>query len=314
MPIDFDPDAECPIFLAFLERVMAGNCALIAFLQRAVGYSLTGLTGEQVLFLLYGLGANGKSTLLEILRALLGDYAQQTEFSTFLVRKQDGVRNDLARLRGARFVSAVEMEGERRLSEALVKQLTGGDTISARFLFSEFFEFLPAFKLWLAANHKPEIRGTDHAMWRRVRLIPFTVTIPDDAQDKSLPAKLRAELPGILAWAVRGCLQWQANGLDAPDEVTRATEDYRAEMDVLGDFLAERCIDESGTHVLAADLYGAYRLWSEQNGAEAISGVAFARRLTERGFTRVRVGKKQARGYGGLRLTQQSSFDDATGE
>lgn len=165
---------------------MAGNEPLIAFLRRAVGYSLTGRTDEQVLLLLYGTGANGKSTFLETVGPLLADYGSVADFTTFLKKDNDGARNDLARLVGVRFVSAVEAESGRRLAEAMVKQLTGGDTITARFLFKEFFDFKPQFKIWLAANHKPTISGTDHGIWRRMRLVPFTVTIPDDEQDKHL--------------------------------------------------------------------------------------------------------------------------------
>src|SRR5262249_54371075 len=149
--------------------------------------------------------------------------------------------NDVARLKGARFVSAIEAEDGRRLAEALIKQMTGGDTMTARFLYGEFFEFLPEFKIFLAVNHKPLIRNTDHAIWRRIRLVPFTVTIPEAERDKDLPAKLRRELSGILAWAVQGCLDWQRAGLGMPEAVKAATAEYRAEMDVLDQFLAERC-------------------------------------------------------------------------
>ena len=287
-PVAYDPTAECPQFLAFLEQIMDGNQDLIRFLQRAIGYSLTGLTREQVLFLLYGLGANGKSTLLEALAMLLGDYAQQADFATFLVRRNEGPRNDIARLRGARFVSATEAESGARMSEVLVKQLTGGDTVTARFLHQEFFDFKPEFKLWLAANHKPVIRGTDNAMWRRIKLIPFAVTIPESEQDKNLPAKLQAELSGILAWAVRGCLEWQEHGLGEPEAVKAATGEYREEMDVLGDFLAECCILELGATAKATELYRNYKSWCEQNGIRELSQRVFGSGLTERGVERQR--------------------------
>jgi putative DNA primase/helicase len=204
-PVRFDPKATCPTWLAFLDRVLGHDADLVGFLQRAIGYSLTGDTGEQVLFFLYGTGANGKSTLLETLRALLGDYAQQTDFTTLLERRGDGPRNDIAALQGARFVAAIEAAEGRRLAEGLVKQLTGGDAVSVRKLYSEPFTFRPEFKLWLAANHKPVIRGTDQAIWRRIRLVPFTIAIPEGERDHELGLKLRAELPGILRWAVAGC-------------------------------------------------------------------------------------------------------------
>ena len=298
----YDPDAQCPTWLAVLDKIMGGSAGLIRFLQRAIGYALTGDTREQVLFILYGTGQNGKSTLLETLAALLGDYAQTAEFSTFLARDRDTVRNDLADLFGARFVSAVEAEGGRRLAEALIKSLTGGDTIKARFLFQEYFRFRPTFKLFLAANQKPVIRGTDIGIWRRIRLIPFTVQIPEPEQDKALPEKLRAELAGILAWSLRGCLDWQRHGFDVPDEVKEATDGYRAEMDVLGDFLAERCALEPAGWATTRDLYKAYTAWCEASSERPLSKNPFSTRLAERGFASTRVGKAQARGWRGIRL------------
>jgi putative DNA primase/helicase len=214
------------------------------------GYALTGDTREQVLFILYGTGANGKSTFLEVLRALLGEFARQTDFSTFLVRSSDTVRNDLAKLAGARFVTAVEAEEGRRLDEALVKQLTGGDRITARFLYKEFFEYDPQFKIFLATNHKPVIWSPGEAIWRRIRLIPFAVTIPEAEQDHTLVAQLCTELPGILRWAVQGCLAWQQEGLGIPEEVQQATAAYRQDMDALAGFLASCCVkgpDEQAT-------------------------------------------------------------------
>lgn len=287
-PIEYDPTARAPLWDAFLARIMAENGHVIGFLQRAVGYSLTGLTIEQVLFILYGTGANGKTTFLEVLRGTLGDYAAQTDFSTFLAADRGGPRNDLARLAGTRFVSAVEMEGGRRLAEVLVKQVTGGDAVTARFLHREFFEFAPAFKLWLAANHKPVIRGTDRAIWRRIRLIPFTVTIPDPEQDRHLRDRLREELSGILRWAVEGCLAWQRQGLGMPDEVREATDTYREESDTLAQFLADRCVVTSDKCVAASDLYGAYTEWSEQTGEKPETQTTFGARLRERGFTKSR--------------------------
>ena len=180
--------------------------------------------------------------MLQTISALLRDYAKQTPTETLLVLRGDGVRNDLARLQGARFVYASEAEGERKLAEALVKQLTGGDTLTARFLYQEHFEFQPAFKIWLAVNHKPRVQGTDHAIWRRIRLLPFTVTIPAAEQDKRLTERLQGELPGILRWAVEGCRLWQHEGLEPPSAVKRATGDYQAEMDVIAAFIQDCCV------------------------------------------------------------------------
>jgi putative DNA primase/helicase len=294
-PVEYDPEATAPLWLAFLETVLAGSTALVQYLQRIVGYSLTGLTVEQVLFLLYGVGANGKSTFLETIRRMMGDYAQQADASAFLAKRSDGPNNDIARLHGARFVSAIEVGEGRRLAEALVKQMTGGDAVAARFLHREFFEFRPSFKLWLAANHKPIVRGTDHAIWRRIRLIPFTVTIPEGERDNALADKLRGELPGILAWAVRGCLDWHRGGLQTPEAVSGATDEYRAEMDTLADFLVECCEAGSERQATAKELYGAYSQWCEQAGERPESKRWLGSRLAERGY-------QQAKATGGLRV------------
>ena len=287
-PVVFAPGAECPVFLKFLTRVTAGTLELIAFLQRAVGYSLTGTTSEQALLILHGQGANGKSTLLNAVRQALGEYAKTTRTDTLLIQRQDSIPNDIAALKGARMVTAQETEAGRRLAESLVKQLTGGDPIAARFLHQEWFEFPPVFKLWLATNHKPRITGTDHAIWRRIRLVPFTVKIPDAEQDPALPEKLTAELPGILAWAVRGCLAWQRDGLGMPDEVRDATAAYRDEMDVLGEFIAEYCVISPSLSVPAKALYAAYLDWCGPSGERPISKRAFGGNLAERGFDKRR--------------------------
>jgi putative DNA primase/helicase len=266
-PAPYDADAKCPTWLAFLARIMNGNQPLIDFLQRAVGYSLTGTTGERCLLFLYGIGANGKSTFLEVLRALLAEYAQQADFTTFLERKGDsGPRNDIARLFGARVVTSSEVGEGKRLNESLVKTLTGNDTVTARFLHAEFFEFSPQFKLWLAANHRPVIRGTDNAIWTRVRLVPFLVSIPEGERDLGLKDKLVAELPGILAWAVQGCLLWHEYGLGMPAAVQEATESYRRESDTLGAFLEDCTVAEADAATKATELYQAYKQWAEEAG------------------------------------------------
>ncbi|WP_273378247.1 phage/plasmid primase, P4 family [Symbiobacterium thermophilum] len=284
IPTAYKPDSECPTWLKFLHRVMNGDEDLVCFLAQAVGYSLTGSTREQCMFFLYGTGANGKSTFLETLRWLFGGYAAQAESETFLVRRSDQVRSDIARLVGTRFVAANEVEDGRRLSEVLVKQLTGSDRITARFLYRDFFEFTPTFKIWMAGNHKPIIRGTDEGIWRRLRLIPFEVTIPPEERDLSLMDKLKAEAEGILAWAVDGCLTWQTFGLTVPDAVRDATASYRDEMDVLGEFIAEECRVSQSVQVLAKDLYEAWKRWCEDNGEFAGTAKRFGMKLRERGF------------------------------
>jgi len=280
-PVEYDPAAAAPRFAAFLARVVP-QPEMREFLQRAIGYSLTGLTTEQCLFFCYGHGANGKSVLLEVLRALFGEYAMQADFSTFLLRRSEGPRNDLVRLDGARLVTASEIADGQRLDESLMKSLTGGDVIAARQLYREAVEFHLQAKFVLAANHKPIVRGRDHAIWRRFRLVPFTVTIPEEERDPQLADRLREELPGILAWAVEGCLAWQRDGLAAPAEVLTATEDYRAEMDVLGAFIAERCQVANGVSVQAAVLYAAYRAWATQGHEELLSSTRFGREMATR--------------------------------
>jgi len=291
VPVEYDPGASCPLWEAFLDRIMAGRADLIGFLQRAAGYSLTGSTREQCLFVLHGLGANGKSTFLDTLRLLLGDYAEQTDPKTFQEKKGDSISNDIARLKGARLVAASETESGGRLAESLVKQMTGGEPLTARFLHKEFFTFRPEFKVFLATNHKPVIRGTDNAIWRRIRLVPFDVTIPPAERDKDLLEKLRAELPGILAWAVRGCAAWLSGGLAEPESVTGATSDYRDEMDVLGPFFNEECHFDRRAETSAAELYAAYARWCDRSHEEPMRQRSFGMSLTERGLTRHKDGR-----------------------
>lgn len=286
------PGARCPQWEKFLGRIFAGKTELIGFMQRAAGYSLTGSTAEQCLFLLWGSGANGKSTFVNTLRALLGDYATQASPSALMVQdRRGGPTNDIARLRGARLVAAIETEDGQRLAEALVKQLTGGDAVAARFLYQEEFEFTPTFKLWLAANHKPVVRGDDYAIWRRIHLIPFAIQIPEAERDKSLPEKLTAELPGILNWTLEGCSAWQAQGLAPPEEVRAATAEYRREMDLMQDFFDQCCVVDAQARVGASQLYDTYKQWAEDTGHRPMSQTKFGRKLTERGFEKRNTGR-----------------------
>jgi putative DNA primase/helicase len=309
--IAFDRHAKCPNWHAFLRRLMEDNPSLLPFLQRTIGYALTGSTREQVLFFLYGTGANGKSTFIETCRKLFGDYAQQADFDTFVTKKDDGPRNDIARLKGARLVAAVEAAQGRRLAENVIKQVTGGDTVTARFLYHEHFEYLPQFKLFLVANHKPVVVGTDEAIWRRIRLVPFTVTVPPEERDKELREKLLCELPGILAWAVRGCLEWQRDGLGEPEAVSTATADYRREMDVMADFIEEDCVLGEHETADAGLLYSTFQAWSEKNGEEVLTQKKFGTQLRERGFEAAK--KKGRRCWLGLRLRQEMDDDGLDG-
>ena len=301
-PVNYAPYESCPLWLSFLDRIMDGNDHLISFLQRAIGYSLTGETSEQCMFIFYGSGANGKTTFLQTINAMLGEYAMQTPTETLLIKRRGAIPNDVARLKGARFVTASEAESEQRFAVSLIKQMTGGDTISARFLHQEWFDFQPTHKIFLGTNHKPEIRDTDHAIWRRIRLVPFEVTIPEAERDLNLVEKLKAELPGILAWAVKGCLNWQNEGLGTPDEVRTATEEYRNEMDVLSEFLSDCCIEGPSHEVETRLLYDAYSAWCEKNGDRPLAKRTLGRKLKEKGFMPGKVNLGQSRGWNGIGL------------
>lgn len=287
-PVCYDETARCPVWEGFIHQVFGGDEELVSFVQRAVGWALTGDVSEQALFILYGTGANGKSTFLNTLMKLMGDYGMQTPTETLMAKRGDQVSNDLARLRGTRYVTAIEAEQGRRLAESLIKQLTGADHMTARFLYGEFFDFIPTFKIFLATNHKPVIRGTDYAIWRRIRLIPFEVTIAPEKQDHRLGEKLSDEFPGILNWAIEGCLRWQQEGLGSVPAVERATEVYRGEMDILASFLGECCERHKNTMVRARDLFKAYQRWCEEANERAQSERAVGMRLQEMGMDQIR--------------------------
>jgi putative DNA primase/helicase len=307
-PVAYDVEAQPVRWLAFLDRVFAGDQQLIKFIQKAVGYSLAGDTSEQCLFINYGTGANGKSVFLKTIAALVGDYGQQVQTSTLMIKQHQGVNNDVATLRGARFLAATETDDGQKLAESTVKQLTGGDKVRARFLFQESFEFTPQFKIWLAANHKPEIRGNDHAIWRRIRLVPFNVTIPKAEQNPHLDAELKEELPGVLAWAVEGCLRWQREGLGEPEAVTKATADYREEQDAIAGFLSEKCVVGEHYQVTAKEIYYAYKTWCISNGEEALSAKWLGLQLRARGFLPDQ--DRKNRFYRGIGLIRDSNNDE----
>ena len=279
----YEPEADAPRFERFLREVLVED-DVVAFVRRFAGYSLTGSTRERAFAILWGRGKNGKGTLVELLRDVLGDYATNTDVETVLARKYSGVGNDVAALRGARFVSAAEVEQGRALAESKVKNLTGQDTVTARFLFAEPFDFRPEFKLWLSTNNKPIIRGTDDAIWDRIRLIPFTRRFAGAEADTALPEKLRAELPGVLAWLVAGCLEWQRSGLGEPERVITATSAYRAEMDTLAGFIEDECVVRPEAWVKFAELYAAYTRWCAEANEHPEKKRPFGTLLTERGF------------------------------
>ncbi|MDE6833447.1 MAG: hypothetical protein K2J39_04270 [Ruminococcus sp.] len=253
-------------WIIFLNQIFNNDKELIRYIQKALGYSLSGDTSEQCAFFLYGTGRNGKSTFLEVVRKIMGDYATNIQPESIMVKTSTNTANsDIARLKGARLVTSVEPNEGMRLNEGLIKQLTGDDMITARKLYGDEFEFRPEFKLWMATNHKPTIRGTDLGIWRRIHIIPFSVTIPEQAVDRKLPHKLEEELPDILAWAVEGYRMWKSEGLRMPKVIADAVEEYRNEMDVISAFLASDYVAQGG-EVKAQALYAVYCQWcSESN-------------------------------------------------
>jgi putative DNA primase/helicase len=282
----FVPDVDCPRWRSFLDRIFDANADLMGFVQRAVGYTLTGSTSERCMFILHGGGKNGKTVFLEGLRLLLGDgYTARTPTQTLLAKRGESIPNDLARLRGVRLVTASETGDGNRLDEALVKDITGGDRIVARFMRGEWFEFTPHFKIFLSTNYRPRISGTDDAIWDRLRLVPFLIRIPEEERrpmDEML-AEFKAELPGILNWAIQGGLDWQQYGLGEPPEVRVATADYRQEMDTLGEFLSECCLLKRDHRVSNHDLYETYRTWVSDAGERPLSQKRFSQGLEHRG-------------------------------
>ncbi|MBR0793966.1 bifunctional DNA primase/polymerase [Bradyrhizobium jicamae] len=298
------PGGECPTWKTFLHRSLAGDADLISFVQRLLGYSLTGDTSEQALFFLYGQGGNGKGVLLNTVRDILADYARTAPMATFTDSANAGDRHptDLAGLRGARFVMASETEKGRKWAEAKIKSLTGGDPIAARFMGRDFFEYVPTFKLVIAGNHKPRLSTVDEAIRRRMHMIPFTVQIPEHERDKTLPEKLRAEWGGILAWMIEGCLAWQRNGLQAPAAVRVATDEYLSSQDALATWMDERCEKAPDAWAGRTGLFASWSAWAL--GAREPIGNAneFYQALSNKGFPEHK--RDGTRGFKGIRLRQ----------
>jgi putative DNA primase/helicase len=291
-PTMYNPGAEAPLFTKFLTEIMNNDLDLVSFIQRCVGYSIIGDRNDEKLFLiLHGTGANGKSTLLETIRSILGpDYAVSTPTSTLLKKRTDTIPNDVARLRGARLVTASETNEGRGLDASLVKRLTGGDPIDARYMRGEWFTFMCTFVLWLATNHRPEITDDSEGIWDRVKLVPFEVRIPKHLRDLDLHSKMvETESEGILAWAIKGAVDYQTEGLSPPSKVLTATGEYRSEQDELLNFLDEVCkIDMNNTcyRVRTKDLYDTYREWATRQGDDPIGKKRFNQKMTNRGFVR----------------------------
>lgn len=281
--INYEPAAPCPAFERFVADVLAHDAELIEYVQRAIGYAATGETREQCFFVLHGEGANGKSTLLNVIRAVLASYAKHTPTET-LVAKTGSASNDLARLAGTRFVTASEANADQKLADGLLKQITGDEPIVCRYLFKEFIEFQPAFKVFLATNQLPQVNGNDPAIWRRIRTLPFSRVFSPDEQDRELGNKLAEEKAGILAWIVRGALNWYRQGLPTPAAVTEANAEYRSEMDSVGQFIEERCEVGADAAVSASMLYERYRHHCSDSGLSPVSLTMFGRTLSSRGF------------------------------
>lgn len=299
--VEYSENADCPHWLAFLDDIFGGDKDLIRYVQKAVGYSLTGATSEQCAFFLFGTGRNGKSTFLDIIRDIFGDYAANIQPETIMVRKaqSSAINSDIARLKGARLVTSVEPNEGVRINEGLLKQLTGDDTVTARKLYGDEFEFKPEFKLWMATNHKPIIRGTDTGIWRRIHMIPFTVVIPEEKVDKKLKYKLAAEMTGIFRWAVEGCLLWQQEGLKMPHAVLDEVREYRREMDVISAFIEDRCTVGKGLSVQSSQLYAAYLDWANQGNEYTMSNTKFSIEMSKR-FEKVKT--KKFNYFAGLKL------------
>lgn len=281
---EYTDKVDCPRWGLFLEQIFDGDKELIHYIQKAVGYSLTASTKEQVMFILYGNGRNGKSVFLDIVSEIMGTYAKSMQADSLMVKKggSGGHNEDIARLDGARMVTSSEPNEGVRLDEGLIKQLTGGDSVSASFKGGHVFDYKPKYKLWLATNHKPIIRGNDDGIWRRLPLIPFTVQIPLDKVDKNLTEKLRIELPGIFNWAVEGCLMWQREGLKPPTGIQQATMEYRKEMDVIGGFIDECCTTGPGYAIGATDLFKAYDKWARDMNEHPFSQTQFGKKIADR--------------------------------
>ncbi len=285
--VAFDPSAKCPRWEKFVSEVFDHKASLVGYLQRTVGYWMTGLVTEHVVPVWFGSGANGKSTAISVTFKLFGeDYAGKAARDLLTAVKGDKHPTALASLHGKRFMAAIETEEGARIDEVLVKELTGGDTVTARRMKEDYWSFQPTHKLAIITNHKPSIRGSDHAIWRRLRLVPFTVCFAEDKQDKKLGDKLKAELPGIMNWALAGCLEWQRGGLADPPEVLAATADYRTAEDRLGEFITERCQINTEFRVKITALYNSFKQWAVANGERELSSTAFGRAISERGYER----------------------------
>ncbi len=283
---EYVPAAECPTWMSFLNSITNSNPELIEYLQRAVGYTMTGETNEEVIFFLYGNGCNGKSTFINTINSILGVYAKAIPSQTlFMGRSDNSASNDIAMLDGIRLASTTELPEGKQLNEENIKSLASQDKIVARFLYKEYFELIPTHKWWIAGNHKPNVTGQDYGIWRRIKLIPFEVTIPDDQRDKNLSQKLQKEANGILQWMVEGAVKWYAGGLQEASIVKNAVNDYRKEMDIIGNFIKECCDKDKSCSIKFSVFYLLYKDYCKNNGLYPQSNKTLSIKMRERGFS-----------------------------
>jgi putative DNA primase/helicase len=303
-----EPGTPHPLWTAFLDRITGGDKELQAFLQRYAGYCCTGDTSEHVFVFAYGTGANGKGTFINTIANIFGDYATIADVGTFIASKHERHPTDVAKLHGARLVVAQETEKGRHWDEAKIKQMTGGDKMTARFMRQDFFDFVPKFKLFITGNHKPRLNNVDEAMRRRLLLVPFTVQIPPEERDTKLAEKLRAEWPAILRWCIDGCLEWQRIGLQPPKVVTDATADYFSDQDILQQWL-EDCTEVAppSAFVKTAELFASWKHWCDSRNAAPGNANSLSDQLYERGFMRKK-GTGGARGFVGLRVKPEDTY------
>lgn len=287
--LNYNSGADCPEWQKFLMSIFQGDSQLIDFMQKSVGYSLSGSTKEQCIFILYGVGMNGKSTFLKHIYRILGDYALNTPASSLMEKYNDSIPNDIARLKGTRFVTSIEFGKAKALAESQIKQLTGDDPISARFLHREYFDFFATFKIFFATNHKPNISGTDKGIWRRIRTIPFEMVIALDEIDKQLDDKLAKEYEGILAWAVEGFKKWQKEGLGEASKITKATNEYQEESDVIGNYIEEKCLIGPEYKVQTSVILKDLQQWAKDNGLRYIKRNEFIDYMKRKGFTKDKI-------------------------
>lgn len=305
--VDYTDNIDCPEWSEFLDQIFDNDQELIHYIQKAVGYSATGNIKEQVMFILYGNGRNGKSIFIDTISDILGTYAKSMQADSIMVRQNSsGANSDIARLESARLVTSSEPNEGVRLDEGLVKQLTGGDKVTARYLYGKEFEFKPQFKLWLATNHKPIIRGTDDGIWRRLMLIPFKVQIPTDKVDKDLKYKLQRESIGILNWIVEGALMWQREGLNPPASVTNASRQYREEMDVISLFVDDCCEVSDSYRAPAGEIFKKYQSWANENSEYSMSKQKFGREMRQKFEMKKTM---NGRFYLGLKISQDSRLN-----